>query len=289
MNRKLLILLAAVLALGGGAGTASSESTATVNVAITATGFVPQNIAIDDGDTVVWRNTDTAEHQVVSNTGAFASSPVLRTGESYSLEFNTPSAYSYHDGRFPTRTGTVVVRGAGATVTIGVSSLRTIYRGQVRVFGGVSNARAGESIQVRMTRYGGTENTRTLTTGADGTFSFMDRPLVRTGYRAIWRNGQSRQQPFVNVRPLVVFNVLSARLNRYRVIVRAQRSYRGKFVHIQRLRGRGWTTVRRVRLNRSSRAVFHARFGSGITRARAWVPQAPGYVVGFSTTKTINR
>jgi plastocyanin len=287
--KKVLILVAAVLALAG-ATTASSEPKATVNVAITATGFVPQNVVINVRDTVTWRNADTAEHQIVSNTGAFPSSPVLRTGETHSIDFDTPSAYSYHDGRFPSRQGTIVVRGTGNTVTIGVSSLRAIWRSQVRVFGAVGNGRAGESVMVRMTRYGGTENTRTLTTGDGGTFSFMDRPLIRTGYRALWRNNQSRQEPFVNVRPLVIFETLSARLNRFRVRVRAQRSYAGKIVLIQRLSRRGaWVTTQRLRLNRRNQVVFRGRFARGVTRARAWVGQSPGYVVGFSVTKRIVR
>jgi plastocyanin len=287
--KKLLILGMAVLALAG-ATTASSEPKATVNVTITATGFVPQNIAINAGDTVTWRNTDTAEHQIVSSTGAFPSSPVLSTGESHSIDFDTPSAYSYHDGRNPSRTGTIVVRGSAGSATIGVSTLRVIYRSQVRVFGAVGNGRAGESVMVRMTRYGGTENTRTLTTGDGGTFSFMDRPLVRTGYRAIWRNTNSRQEPFVNVRPLVIFETLSAPQNRFRVRVRAERSFAGKIVHIQRLSRRGaWVTTQRLRLNRRSQVVFRGRFARGVTRARAWVPAAPGYVVGFSVTKRVVR
>src|SRR5918992_2740333 len=257
--KKLLILGTAVLALAG-ATTAGSEPNATVNVAITATGFVPQNLVIDAGDTVVWRNADTAQHQIVCNTGAFPPSEVLSTGETYTRDFDTPSAYSYHDGRNPSRTGTVVVRGSPGSSTIGVSTLRVIYRSQVRVFGAVGNGRAGESVMVRMTRYGGTQNTRTLTTGDGGTFAFMDRPLVRTGYRAIWRNTQSSREPFVNVRPLVIFETLSAAQNRFRVRVRAQRSYAGKIVHIQRLSRRGaWVTTQRLRLNRRSQVVFRGR------------------------------
>jgi plastocyanin len=287
--KKLLILGMAVLALAG-ATTASSEPNATVNVAITATGFVPQNIVIDAGDTVVWRNADTAQHQIVWNTGAFPPSQVLDTGETHTQDFDTPSAFGYHDGRNPSRTGTVIVRGSPGAVTVGISQLRVIYRNQIRVFGAVGNGRAGESVMVRMTRYGGTENTRTLTTGDGGTFAFMDRPLVRTGYRAIWRNTNSRQEPFINVRPLVIFETLSAAQNRFRVRVRAQRSYAGKIVHIQRLSRRGaWVTTQRLRLNRRSQVVFRGRFARGLTRARAWVPQAPGYVVGFSVTKRIVR
>ena len=45
----------------------------TKNVKITATAFTPANVTIKTGDSVKWTNNDTKTHQVVSNTGAFAS------------------------------------------------------------------------------------------------------------------------------------------------------------------------------------------------------------------------
>ena len=84
--RKLLVLLAGTLAIAGAAPAVSqSASSATVTVNITATGFSPATVVIRDDDTVTWKNTDTQPHQVVSDTSAFPSSPVLDPGETYSL------------------------------------------------------------------------------------------------------------------------------------------------------------------------------------------------------------
>ena len=285
--KKVLILCIAVLALAG-ASSATSEPSATVNVAITATGFNPRNVTINPGETVTWRNADTAEHQVVSDTGAFRSSQSLAPGRTYSIQFEAESAYSYHDGRKPASKGTIVVR--GTTVNIAVTSLRTVYRNPVRVFGGVAAARAGETVDVRITRYGGKQETKTLITDSDGTYEFVDRPGIRSEYKASWRNGQSTQAPFVNVRPLVIFNVLSARNNLFFVRVRAQRSYAGKVVRIQRQARNGvWVTTKRVRLNSRGQARFRGTFSRGRTIARAWVNSAPGYVPGFSIAKTVRR
>jgi plastocyanin len=287
--KKVLLLCVALLALVGASG-ATSEPTATVTVAITPTGFQPRNVAVDPGDTVVWRNTDTAEHQIVSNTSAFPASPVLKANETHSLRLDTPSAYSYHDGRKPSNEGTVVVRGPAAGVTVGVSRAQLVYRGPVRVFGAVGNGRAGESVTVTTTRYSGPQQTKSLTTGDGGVFSFIDRPGIRSEYSASWRLGESRQAPFVQVRPLVVFNVLSARNNLFFVRVRAASSYAGKVVRIQRLARNGaWVTTKRVRLNGKSQARFRGTFARGTTRARVWVNAAPGYIAGFSVTKTVRR
>jgi plastocyanin len=287
--RKVLLLCVALLALTGASG-ATSEPTATVTVAITPTGFQPRVVAVDPGDTVVWRNSDTAEHQIVSNTSAFAASRVLKTNKTHSVRFDTPSAYSYHDGRKPSNEGTIIVRGPASGVTVGVSRTQLVYRGRVRVFGAVGNGRAGESVTVTTTRYSGPQVTKSLTTGDGGVFSDFDRPGIRSEYSASWRLGESRQAPFVQVRPLVVFNVLSVRKNLFFVRVRAARSYAGKVVRIQRLARNGaWVTSKTVRLNLKSQARVRGKFARGTTRARAWVGPAPGYIAGFSITKTVRR
>jgi hypothetical protein len=48
-------------------------------------------------------------------------------------------------------------------------------------------------------------------------------------------------------------------------------------------------TTKRVRLNGKSQARFRDTFARGTTRARAWVDAAPGYIAGFSVTKTVRR
>ena len=92
--KKLLLLLAGTLAIAGAAPAVSqSEPTATHNVAILATGVQPEQVLARVGDTVTWRNADTKPHRVVSETGAFASSPLLQPGQTYSFRFGTASAY----------------------------------------------------------------------------------------------------------------------------------------------------------------------------------------------------
>ncbi len=66
------------------------------NVTITVAGFIPSAVTINQGDNVTWTNTDTANHQVISDKGGFAS-PVMRTGESYSFTFKSTGSFNYKD------------------------------------------------------------------------------------------------------------------------------------------------------------------------------------------------
>lgn len=288
--KKLLVLLAGTLAIAGATpATTQSGPTATHNVAILATGFQPAQVIARVGDTVTWRNADTKPHRVVSETGAFPSSPVLDPGERYSYRFGIASSYAYRDGTDATKTGIVHVR--GARITLGLSRLFVVYRNPVRVIGTVSTARAGQEVTINITRYGGEQFTRVVTTDADGVFELTDRPPIRTAYEASWEGGEASRVPFVNVRPLVIFRVLSHRAGRFYVKVAASRSYAGRTVFIQRQRagGSGWVTVRRVRLNRRGEARFNARFPRGTSLGRARVGQAPGYIPGFSVSKVVSR
>src|SRR3954465_10166767 len=80
--RKVLLLPLFVLALA--ASSPSSASTPnTVVVNITAPGFGPASVNIQNGDVVVWKNADTASHQVVADDGSFKSD-VLAPGAEYS-------------------------------------------------------------------------------------------------------------------------------------------------------------------------------------------------------------
>ena len=98
------------------------------------------------------------------------------------------------------------------------------------------------------------------------------------------------QAPHVNVRPLVIFRVLSHQANRFYVKVAAQRSYAGRFASLQRRTNSGsWITTKRVRLNSRGEARFLGRFPRGRTQARMWINSAPGYIPGFSVTKTVSR
>lgn len=85
------------------------QSGKTVNSVIDKFAFAPE-IRIKAGDTIVWTNKDSAPHDVTSTSPEqrFQSS-VLKTGESFSRQFNEPGTYSYKCSLHPVMRGTVVV------------------------------------------------------------------------------------------------------------------------------------------------------------------------------------
>lgn len=284
--RKVLLLALATLALAGATSTATAHSAGTVEVAITASGFAPDLARVRPGDTVTWKNTDTAPHQVVSDTGVFKS-PVLKSGESYSYRFDVESSYSYHDGLKPSTTGAVHV--LTTRVTAAVSRIRAVYGNPVQIFGSIPTGASGEQVTIHIRPYGGQETTRTVVTD-QGTYSLRYTARIKTAFFATWNGTTSQAAPTVLVRPLVIFRTLNARQNRFFVRVVALRSYAHKAVRIERQNTSGaWRTTTIVRLNSNSQARFTGKFARGTTKARAWVTARPGYAFGFSATKTVRR
>lgn len=84
-------------------------------VNITSTGFSLANITINAGDSVIWRNGDSANHNVSSaphpihTTYSPLNLGVIKPGESKSLTFPTAGTYKYHDHLNPSLTGSVTV------------------------------------------------------------------------------------------------------------------------------------------------------------------------------------
>src|SRR5580765_5067345 len=103
--RKMLIAVAAVALLVGG----SSAVARTEGVDITKDGFKNTTIEIQGGDSVTWKNTDTADHQVRVDSSTCKLS--LEPGQSSSCTFATPGTFKFQD---PTATG------AGFTGTLTV-------------------------------------------------------------------------------------------------------------------------------------------------------------------------
>src|SRR5438045_9411135 len=83
--KKLFLPCVAVAALAVGAAPAAPASTATVQMKRSS--FLPSTVTIKTGDTVRWVNSDTHNHQVVSNNGSFVS-PILGPGKAYTHRFN---------------------------------------------------------------------------------------------------------------------------------------------------------------------------------------------------------
>ena len=285
MKRAFLLLIALVAVIGG-ASAASAGKTATATVSITATGFAPQDVRIRPGDTVTWKNDDTKAHSVVADTGSFQS-PTLQPGQTYSRRFGAESSISYHDGTKVTETGTINV--VASTVTIGLTRTRVVYRNPVRVFGSIPDDASGQVVTLHFAPYGKPAYTKDVVTD-QGTYEYTFHPTIRTDVRATWNGATSHAAPTIGVRPLVIFRTLNAARNRYFVRVRAARSYGRNIVRIQRQNSRGaWITTLRVQLNARGQKRFTGKFPRGVTKAQAWVTKHPGYVVGFSATRTIVR
>src|SRR5919197_2504601 len=124
--RRVIFMVAATLALV----LAAPASSATATVSIKRTGFTPATININQDDSVTWTNNDTIDHQVVANSGSFAS-PVLKPGKSYTRTFRSGGTYRYHDALHPGLKGTVTVRGAPPQVSLATSAAVVKYGGAV--------------------------------------------------------------------------------------------------------------------------------------------------------------
>ena len=99
-------------------------------------------------DSVTWVNRDTVNHQVVSDTGAFAS-PTLRPGQRFTFTFRESGQYRYRDALEPAERGTVIVRGLPPALTLAINNpIMTWGVGEMKLSGTVNNGRAGETVAV---------------------------------------------------------------------------------------------------------------------------------------------
>ena len=184
------------------------------------------------------------------------------------------------------------------SVSLDVSRSIVIYRGAVTLSGSVSNAQAGQPVTIMEHRFpfGRSAQVRelaTVKTAADGSFSVLARPVIRTLYTA--KVGASRSDPVaVNVRPRI--RLMHARA-RHRFLVRtfAARSFVGKYAVLQRWNRRThvWVGVRRVYFRSivggvsPTQGTFRAHFGRVMIRMFMPLRQTlPGYISGSSNAAT---
>jgi len=88
---------------------ALGPSTAAYQVTIDNFTFAPATVTVPAGAQITWLNRDDEPHKVVSTGGAFAASPVLDTGEHYSVSLAKPGTYDYYCSMHPKMTGKIVV------------------------------------------------------------------------------------------------------------------------------------------------------------------------------------
>ena len=287
--RKLVLLAVAGAALGL-AGASFPAASVTKGVRITSSAFSPATVTIATTNAVKWTNKDTVNHQVIANSGAFAS-PIIAAGHAWTHTFNTAGTYKYHDALHPSLTGKIVVTGPPPDVTIGAALPIVTYGDSTTISGAVSNKQAGEPVTVYAQPYGAVSQQliATLLTGTSGVWSTAVTPALLTSYQAHWKSTVSAPI-MVAVHPHVAF---SAGRRYAAVKVKAGRSMQGRKVYIQRFtRFHEWVKIRKVFLNGNSGARFRLRLSPGRYTLRAYITinqAGAGYLDGASHAIVLRR
>jgi plastocyanin len=275
--RTLIIAIAGALALAAlGPATAANQ---TVN--ITAAGFAPATVTINAGDSITWRNSDSAAHQV-----RFGKEPcnlTIPAGASASCTFRAGGSFSYRDPTQPgTFRGVVTVTGPRTSVTLQSSRRAVPYAGAVTLSGVISSQATGETVTVSGQECGKTAFARAdaAATTANGNWTLAVKPTINTVFRARWRTTDSTTVQ-VQVMPRIRLSRVGSR---FTARVTAAQAFTGKVLAFQRYRPalRRWATVKRVTLGAATTptagtfvtsARFRARVRSG-QRLRVLLPQA---------------
>jgi plastocyanin len=263
---------------------------ATKDVSINKSGFSPATVTIATGDTVRWTNKDTVNHQVVADTGAFASQ-VLGPNKTYSFTFRAAGTYKYRDALEPAERGTVKVTGPPPSVSLAASTGIDTFGTQIMLSGQVSNLRAGERIEIFAKPYPGTSFVKLaeVLTTQNGAWAYPTTPEILTSYQVLWKGNRSAEVS-VAVRPRISFG---RRFGWFVVNVNGNRSFANRVVLLQRLSRLGqWVNVRKVTLGSQSARRFKSRMPLGTSRLRIFmtVNQAgAGYLGGMSSTLVFRR
>jgi plastocyanin len=260
--RKLILALAAVtaLAIAGPAGAA------TKGINIYSTGFSPKSVTITEGDTVIWTNRDSANHQILADKGQFVSA-ILRKNQSFSYTFKAAGTYTYKDELHPKLAGTITVKGLPPSLTLAASAPIVTYGTQVTLSGVVSSHKPGESVTIYYQPYPQPNPIQraTVLTSDGGNFSFIVAPQVLTNYQAAWK-GAYATPTTIQVAPKVTLG----RNNGWIIHAAGGRGFAGRAVQLQRLNvatGQ-WVTLRKVLLNSKSSARVQVKLPKGVNRLR---------------------
>jgi plastocyanin len=281
--RRLIALVPAALALA----TAGPALAATKTVQIKAGGFSPTTVEIASADSVRWINTDTVNHQVVSDNGLFASS-ILRPGQTYTRAFNQGGTFRYHDGLEPAERGRVVVKGPPPSVSIGASTPVVTFGDGITLSGVVSTLQPNETVQIYAQPFGQASYAlvATVLSGTGGAWSYATKPEVLTFYKARWGNRESAVAT-IGVAPSISLRKIGSW---WVVKTVGARKFARRSVQIQRFNSFGqWVTLKRVALNSSGAQRFKVKLPKGVNRLRIAmsVNQAgAGYLGAFSKTIT---
>jgi plastocyanin len=275
----------------------------TVTVDISRLGFTPAAVTVQVGDSVIWTNKDTVNHQVVCATCVppFTSS-VLAPGQTATYTFNKVGKFTVVDPLNKNKKGTVTVEAAPATVSLSANPRVLTYGATTTLSGALSTAQANQKLDILAQACG--ENAAkaigNATTTTGGNFTFQTQPTLNTSYQAHDKaaGGTTSSAVPVTVRP--VLSLTRVARGKFSTRVIAAQSFVGKAVAFQRwvATRHKWNTVKTVFLGTRaasatpvagstvSSTTFKARLRSGL-RVRAVLPPgqaAPCYVAARSAT-----
>lgn len=288
--KKALTIATAVCALAG-AGFAVASLSALKQVNIRSTGFVPRTVTIAGGDTVRWRNVDTVRHQVVANSGAFASGQIL-PNRTYSKRIDTPGFYPYHDALHPALKGAVRVTGNPPSITIAASIPITVFGDQIHVSGAISPPAVGDNVAVYALPLGQASYVKIadVQTTTNGSWDFIVSPQFLTAYKATWKGKESAV-----IQVAVTPKLTLTRVGRW-FVARAQgaRSFARRWVYVQRLNRFGeWVSLKKVTLNsQGARRFLLKTLPSGRHQIRLFITTnqaGTGYFAGPSKVLSFRR
>jgi plastocyanin len=285
--RKALLLVVSLLAVA-----VSSVALAAVTrvVAIKPTGFSPVTRTIQTGDTIRWRNDDTVNHQVVADTGHFAS-PILKPKQTYQRTFNTAGTFRYRDALEPAERGTIVVKGPPPSVSISLSQPTVFYGTGIRLTGFISSGAANQDVSVWERVFGSASFVKQadLKTGASGAYDFTDTPQLLSDFQVRWGSRVSAIVT-VGVRPRITF---IRRAPWFVTSARAGRSLAGRAVYVQRKSSLGqWVNRKKVVLGSSGARRFRMKLAPGrhVLRVFLTTNQAgTGYLWSHSRTIVVRK
>ena len=232
----------------------------TVNVDLSKLGFVPSATTIQAGDTVMWTNKDTENHQVVCKACPFTS-PVLKAGETYSYQFNKVGKFTTEDPLNGNKKGTVTVKAVPTSVTLAASPTVATYGGSTTLSGTLSTQQAGQKVDI-LSQPCDAKNAKsiaTVTTTSGGAFTYTAQPDMNTAFQArtLPAAGSTVSSTATfSVRPKVTLSRLARgrHVTRFSVRLAASSSFVGHAVVFQRYNRvtATWASVRTVLL----RAAF---------------------------------
>jgi plastocyanin len=86
-----------------------ADTTGGPSVSIENFNFVPANLTVPAGTTVMWTNHDDVEHTATASDNSF-SSPSIPTDGQFSYTFTTPGTFSYFCAIHPFMTARIIVQ-----------------------------------------------------------------------------------------------------------------------------------------------------------------------------------